>query len=100
MADLHDLRAGARLDGGRDLLREARAGVVPAEALGIGPVEDGEAHVRVEPSLRIEHELGVGGEPGGQREAACLRDLAEAVEWTKRFLAVLGAGECRVRPVF
>ena len=27
------------------------------------------------------------------------RDVDEAVEWTKRFLSVLGAGECRVRPV-
>jgi len=28
------------------------------------------------------------------------RDLAEAVEWSKRFLGVLGQGEVRVRPVF
>ena len=28
-----------------------------------------------------------------------VRDKDEAIEWTKRFLAVLGAGECRVRPV-
>jgi hypothetical protein len=27
------------------------------------------------------------------------RDKDEAVEWTKRFLSVLGEGECRVRPV-
>jgi hypothetical protein len=27
------------------------------------------------------------------------RDRDEAVEWTKRFLTVLGEGECRVRPV-
>jgi hypothetical protein len=27
------------------------------------------------------------------------RDMDEAVEWTKRFLSVLGAGESRVRPV-
>ena len=27
------------------------------------------------------------------------RDKDEAVEWTKRFLNVLGEGECRVRPV-
>ena len=27
------------------------------------------------------------------------RDKDEAVEWTKRFLTVLGEGECRVRPV-
>jgi hypothetical protein len=28
------------------------------------------------------------------------RDLGEATEWSKRFLAVLGEGECRIRPVF
>jgi hypothetical protein len=28
------------------------------------------------------------------------RDRDEAVEWSKRFLGVLGAGEVRVRPVF
>jgi len=28
------------------------------------------------------------------------RDKAEAVEWVKRFLGVLGYGECMVRPVF
>jgi hypothetical protein len=28
------------------------------------------------------------------------RDRDEAVEWSKRFLAVLGNGEVRVRPVF
>jgi hypothetical protein len=28
------------------------------------------------------------------------RDLAEATEWSKRFLGVLGEGEVRIRPVF
>jgi hypothetical protein len=28
------------------------------------------------------------------------RDKDEAVEWTKRFLGVLGYGECTVRPVY
>jgi hypothetical protein len=36
---------------------------------------------------------------GGWALLEC-RDLGEAVEWTKRFLAVLGEGEVRVRPVF
>jgi hypothetical protein len=36
---------------------------------------------------------------GGWALLEC-RDLAEAVEWTKRFLGVLGEGESRVRPVF
>ena len=35
---------------------------------------------------------------GGWALLEC-RDLAEAVEWTKRFLSVLGEGETRVRPV-
>jgi hypothetical protein len=35
---------------------------------------------------------------GGWALMEC-RDLAEAVEWSKRFLGVLGAGEVRVRPV-
>jgi hypothetical protein len=35
---------------------------------------------------------------GGWALMEC-RDLAEAVEWSKRFLAVLGEGEVRVRPV-
>ena len=29
-----------------------------------------------------------------------VRDMAEAVEWTKKFLEVLGGGECEVRPMF
>ena len=35
---------------------------------------------------------------GGWALMEC-RDLEEAVEWTKRFLGVLGEGEVRVRPV-
>jgi hypothetical protein len=35
---------------------------------------------------------------GGWALMEC-RDLAEAVEWSKRFLGVLGDGEVRVRPV-
>ena len=29
-----------------------------------------------------------------------VRDKAEAVEWTKRFLGVLGSGESTIRPVY
>jgi hypothetical protein len=36
---------------------------------------------------------------GGWALMEC-RDLSEAVEWSKRFLDVLGEGEVRVRPVF
>lgn len=35
---------------------------------------------------------------GGWALMEC-RDLAEAIEWSKRFLGVLGEGEVRVRPV-
>jgi hypothetical protein len=35
---------------------------------------------------------------GGWALMEC-RDMDEAVVWTKRFLSVLGEGECRVRPV-
>jgi hypothetical protein len=35
---------------------------------------------------------------GGWALMEC-RDLSEAVEWSKRFLSVLGEGEVRVRPV-
>ena len=36
---------------------------------------------------------------GGWALMEC-RDLSEAVEWSSRFLGVLGEGEVRVRPVF
>ena len=36
---------------------------------------------------------------GGWALMEC-RDLAEAIEWSKRFIGVLGEGEVRVRPVF
>jgi len=35
---------------------------------------------------------------GGWALMEC-RDLSEAIEWSKRFLGVLGEGEVRVRPV-
>jgi len=36
---------------------------------------------------------------GGWALMEC-RDLAEAVEWTKKYLSVLGEGESRIRPVY
>lgn len=36
---------------------------------------------------------------GGRALMEC-RDLNEAVEWSKRFIGVIGDGEVRVRPVF
>jgi len=29
-----------------------------------------------------------------------VKDMKEAVEWTRRFLEALGGGECEVRPIF
>jgi hypothetical protein len=29
-----------------------------------------------------------------------VKSMAEAVEWTTRFLKVLGEGECEIRPLF
>jgi hypothetical protein len=29
-----------------------------------------------------------------------VKDMAEAIEWTKKFLEVLGRGECEIRPIF
>jgi hypothetical protein len=29
-----------------------------------------------------------------------VKSMAEAIEWTKRFLEVLGEGECELRPIF
>ena len=71
-----------------DLLREDRAGVVAAEALGVGAVEHREADVRVEPALGVEHELGVDREPGRELEAGGLGDLAQPVERGPRPLGV------------
>ena len=70
-ADVDDLGAVVDLLGAgrRDALGEHRAGVVAAEALGVGAVEDREAQAGVEPALGVERELGVDREPGREREA-------------------------------
>jgi len=77
-----------------------KAGVLVA-AGGIGPtatgakisLKDGEYTVVDGPFAEAKELV------GGWALMEC-RDLAEAVEWTKRFLGVLGEGEVRVRPVF
>jgi hypothetical protein len=76
-----------------------RAGVVVATG-GIAPtamgakvtLHDGEYTVLDGPFVEAKEIV------GGWALLEC-RDLAEAVEWSKRFLAVLGEGEVRVRPV-
>jgi len=77
-----------------------KAGVIVATG-GIGPtamgakitLKDGEFTVVDGPFAEAKELI------GGWALLEC-RDLAEAVEWTKRFLGVVGEGETRVRPVF
>jgi hypothetical protein len=63
-----------------------KAGVIVATG-GIGPTAMGAKITEAKEII------------GGWALLEC-RDLAEAVEWSKRFLGVLGEGETRVRPVF
>jgi hypothetical protein len=77
-----------------------KAGVVVATG-GIGPtsmgakitLKDGEFTVVDGPFAEAKELV------GGWAILEC-RDLEEAVEWSKRFVSVLGEGEVRVRPVF
>ena len=77
-----------------------KAGVLVATG-GIGPtamgarvsLKDGEYTVVDGPFTEAKELV------GGWALMEC-RDLAEAVEWTKRFLGVVGEGDVRVRPVF
>ena len=76
-----------------------KAGVLLA-AGGLGPVEeatrvrysDGNFTVLDGPLAEAKELV------GGWAILEC-RDKAEAIEWTKRFLGVLGEGESRIRPV-
>jgi hypothetical protein len=84
---------------GRFVEEATRAGVVVATG-GIMPtamgakisLKDGQYTVLDGPFAEAKELV------GGWALMEC-RDLAEAVEWSKRFLAVLGEGEVRVRPV-
>jgi hypothetical protein len=84
---------------GRFVEEATKAGIIVATG-GIAPTSEG---VRI--SLK-EGEYTVLDGPfteakelvGGWALMEC-RDLAEATEWSKRFLGVLGEGEVRVRPV-
>lgn len=77
-----------------------KAGVLVATG-GIGPtatgakvtLRDGEFTVVDGPFTEAKELI------GGWALIEC-RDLDEAVEWTKRFLGVVGEGETRIRPVF
>ena len=84
---------------GRFVEEATKAGVIVATG-GIAPtsegarisLKDGEYSVVDGPFTEAKELV------GGWALMEC-RDLAEAVEWSKRFLGVLGEGEVRVRPV-
>ena len=71
---------GRQQTGRRGLGTRVPGHVVAPQALGVAAVEDREAHRRVEPALRREHELGIGGEAGCEDEALRLGDGQQAVE--------------------
>ena len=84
---------------GRFVDEAVKAGVIVATG-GIAPTSEG---ARI--SLKAGEYTVVDGPfveakelVGGWALMEC-RDLSEAVEWSKRFLGVLGEGEVRVRPV-
>ena len=85
---------------GRFVETATKAGVLVATG-GIGPtsmgakvsLRDGEFTVVDGPFAEAKELV------GGWALMEC-RDLAEAVEWAKRFLTVAGGGESRIRPVF
>jgi hypothetical protein len=81
------------------LLEEATAAGVLVATGGLAPtsmgakitLKDGEYTVVDGPFTEAKEII------GGWALMEC-RDLAEAVEWSKRFVAVVGEGEVRVRP--
>ena len=77
-----------------------KAGVLLATG-GVGPLDeatrvsyhDGEFTVLDGPFTEAKELI------GGWAVMEC-RDKAEAIEWTKRFLAIVGEGESTIRPVY
>ena len=70
----------------------ATGGIAPSAAGAKITLKDGKYTVVDGPFIEAKELV------GGWALMEC-RDLAEAVEWSKRFLGVLGEGEVRVRPV-
>jgi hypothetical protein len=70
----------------------ATGGIAPTSEGALISLKDGEYTVLDGPFAEAKELV------GGWALMEC-RDLSEAVEWSKRFLGVLGAGEVRVRPV-
>ena len=85
---------------GKFIGEATKAGVIVATG-GIAPtamgakvtLKDGEFTVTDGPFTEAKELI------GGWALLEC-RDMDEAVEWSKRFVSVLGEGEVRVRPVF
>ena len=85
---------------GKFIGEATKAGVIVATG-GIAPtamgakitLKDGEFTVTDGPFTEAKELI------GGWALLEC-RDMDEAVEWSKRFVSVLGDGEVRVRPVF
>jgi hypothetical protein len=70
----------------------ATGGIAPTAEGALISLKDGEFSVVDGPFTEAKELV------GGWALLEC-RDLPEAVEWSKRFLGVLGEGEVRVRPV-
>jgi hypothetical protein len=70
----------------------ATGGIAPTSEGAKLTLEDGEFTVVDGPFAEAKEIV------GGWAIMEC-RDLDEAIEWSKRFLSVLGEGEVRVRPV-
>jgi hypothetical protein len=70
----------------------ATGGIAPTSEGSLISLKDGEFTVVDGPFTEAKELV------GGWALMEC-RDLPEAVEWSKRFLSVLGEGEVRVRPV-
>jgi hypothetical protein len=70
----------------------ATGGIAPTSEGAIVSLKDGKFTVLDGPFTEAKELV------GGWALMEC-RDKDEAIEWTKRFLNVLGEGECRVRPV-
>jgi hypothetical protein len=85
---------------GKFMEEATKAGVLLATG-GVGPIEeairvsltDGKFTVTDGPFTEAKELI------GGWALLEC-RDRDEAIEWTKRFLSIVGGGETTVRPVF
>ena len=77
-----------------------KAGVLLATG-GVGPVEDMTKLVRTDGKITVLDGPFTEAKEliGGWALMEC-RDQAEAIEWSKRFVAIAGEGEVRLREVF